>query len=128
MSASTDQAGVAGLGSERSKSAQSQIPSNTPSVILTLLYKNVSTPIRHRSSLEADRFPALPLQLENYVDPGAGLRQIQDAPGDSDFIFDTLFMTDVSGLNFADVDFSTGMPLVPPPSPMARTYRTSQDM
>ncbi|ROT42537.1 C6 zinc finger domain-containing protein [Sodiomyces alkalinus F11] len=37
-----------------------------------------------------------PISLQDYVDPGAGLKQLQDIFPDSDFIFDDLFMPGVS--------------------------------
>lgn len=70
---------------------------------------------------------AIPLQ--DYVDPGAGLKHLDDRFQDSDFIFDSLFMNssgpiDASGLT-ADV-FGTGTPALV--VPMARSYPSETAM
>ncbi|KAK3934998.1 Sorbicillinoid biosynthetic cluster transcription factor sor3 [Diplogelasinospora grovesii] len=73
---------------------------------------------------EMPETPQEPIPLTNYVDPGAGLVQLQDMFQDSDFIFDTLFMTAIPG-STSD-DSSSAMPsnlACPPPIPMVRTYQ-----
>ncbi|KAJ9144977.1 C6 zinc finger domain-containing protein [Pleurostoma richardsiae] len=65
--------------------------------------------------------PQDPISVQNYIDPGAGLKQLEDWFQDSDLIFDTLFMSGVP-------DFSTGDESSPsiagPPVPVVRTYKS----
>ncbi|EJT69856.1 C6 zinc finger domain-containing protein [Gaeumannomyces tritici R3-111a-1] len=68
-----------------------------------------------------------PIAIQNYIDPGAGLKQLGDWYQDSDFIFDSLFM---SGLQTDYLDTNATMSVVETPAPapvqpipMVRTYR-----
>lgn len=72
---------------------------------------------------------AAAISLQNYIDPGAGLKQLQDFFQDSDFIFDTLFMSGVTGSTSGESasEASYTFP-TPPPIPVARTYKSDQAM
>ncbi|KLU90281.1 C6 zinc finger domain-containing protein [Magnaporthiopsis poae ATCC 64411] len=68
-----------------------------------------------------------PIAIQNYIDPGAGLKQLGDWYQDSDFIFDSLF---INGLPTDYLDTNATMtavetqPAAPvQPVPMVRTYR-----
>ncbi|CAN8105516.1 unnamed protein product [Discula destructiva] len=69
--------------------------------------------------------PRDPISIQAYIDPGAGLKHLEDWVQDSDFIFDSLFIngTDPAGSNGFTSDVSgaqtpsNGMPVV-------RTYRS----
>lgn len=55
--------------------------------------------------------------VENYINPGAGLKNITEAVNDSDALFDSLFSNTA---NFATND----LPSVNEVGPMARSYTT----
>jgi len=60
------------------------------------------------------------LSITKYIDPGAGLQQLNDVLQDSDFIFDSLFM----GIP----DIAEGAILNNPPIPRVRTYQSNRDL
>jgi hypothetical protein len=57
------------------------------------------------------------LAIENFIDPGAGLLHLPDFLQDSDHIFDSLFLPNV-----------TDIPEVTVPTPMVRTYGSDYAM
>lgn len=65
------------------------------------------------------------ISIQNYIDPGAGLKHLEDWVQDSDFIFDSLFMNSngpaVSNGYTSDVS-GTGTPCHR--IPMVRTYQS----
>ncbi|CAK7210566.1 hypothetical protein SCUCBS95973_000829 [Sporothrix curviconia] len=70
-----------------------------------------------------------PVDLQNYIDPGAGLGQLPDMPQDSDFIFDSLFPSAFSTSVFDDVPLAQGMlPVQPKVGPLVRTYRSDRTL
>ncbi|KJR88355.1 Fungal Zn binuclear cluster domain containing protein [Sporothrix schenckii 1099-18] len=70
-----------------------------------------------------------PVDVQNYVDPGAGLGQLPDMPQDSDFIFDSLFPTAFSTGVFDGVSVPQGILPVPATSgPLVRTYRSDRTL
>ncbi|CAK7198361.1 hypothetical protein SEUCBS139899_001022 [Sporothrix eucalyptigena] len=70
-----------------------------------------------------------PVELQNYIDPGAALGQLPDMPQDSDFIFDSLFPTAFPSGVFDEVPLAQGMLPVPPKSgPLVRTYRSDRTL
>jgi hypothetical protein len=61
------------------------------------------------------------LLVENFIQPGAGLKQLPDFVQDSDFIFDSLFLPDIVDIpDIPDITLS----LVP----MVRTYQSDNAM
>ncbi|KAH0433722.1 C6 zinc finger domain-containing protein [Colletotrichum camelliae] len=70
--------------------------------------------------------PQDPISLQNYIDPGAGLKQLQDFFQDSDFIFDTLFMSGVPGSTSGESASEASYNFPTPPVPVARTYKSDQ--
>jgi hypothetical protein len=69
--------------------------------------------------------------VTNYIDPGAGLKQLQDVFTDSDFIFDSLFMTDMqsnttntTGDSTSEASFGYQGSSIP----VVRTYTNEQSM
>lgn len=69
--------------------------------------------------------PRQPVPLPNYIDPGAGLKHLEDWFQDSDFMFDSLFMTTngpVAGTDFSPDLYGTGTPAHA--VPMARSYQS----
>ncbi|CAI0652473.1 unnamed protein product [Colletotrichum noveboracense] len=66
------------------------------------------------------------ISLQNYIDPGAGLKQLQDFFQDSDFIFDTLFMSGVPGSTSGESASEASFNFPTPPVPVARTYKSDQ--
>ncbi|ROV96097.1 hypothetical protein VSDG_05056 [Cytospora chrysosperma] len=57
--------------------------------------------------------PRQPVPLSNYIDPGAGLKHLEDWFQDSDFMFDSLFMNTngpVAGTDFSPDLYGTGTP------------------
>ncbi|KAE9567142.1 hypothetical protein CGMCC3_g16711 [Colletotrichum fructicola] len=70
--------------------------------------------------------PQDPISLQNYIDPGAGLKQLQDFFQDSDFIFDTLFMSGVPGSTSGESASEASFNFPTPPVPVARTYKSDQ--
>lgn len=88
----------------------------------------------HHSStwLTSPPSPAAAISLPNYIDPGAGLKHLEDYVPDSDFIFDSLFMNSNGGPvgdnGFASETVSgTGTPSHAP-VPMVRTYKSDAAM
>ncbi|WYZ35836.1 hypothetical protein EsH8_X_000483 [Colletotrichum jinshuiense] len=67
-----------------------------------------------------------PIDVQNYIDPGAGLKQLQDFFQDSDFIFDTLFMSGVPGSTSGESASENSFSFPTPPVPVARTYKSDQ--
>lgn len=73
---------------------------------------------------------ALPaISVQNYIDPGAGLKHLEDWFQDSDFIFDSLFMNSngpVGGDGFITNAYGAGTPtqIVP----MVRSYQSEAAM
>lgn len=70
------------------------------------------------------------ISLPNYIDPGAGLKHLEDYVPDSDFIFDSLFMNSngpVGHNGFASDVSGTGTPSHAP-VPMVRTYKSDAAM
>ncbi|TID06780.1 Conidial development protein fluffy [Colletotrichum higginsianum] len=67
-----------------------------------------------------------PISVQNYIDPGAGLKQLQDFFQDSDFIFDTLFMSGVPGSTSGESASENSFNFSPPQVPVARTYKSDQ--
>ncbi|KAK1953515.1 hypothetical protein LY78DRAFT_473370 [Colletotrichum sublineola] len=70
--------------------------------------------------------PQNPISVQNYIDPGAGLRQLQDFFQDSDFIFDTLFMPGVPGSTSGESGSEHSFNFPPPQIPVARTYKNDR--
>jgi hypothetical protein len=68
------------------------------------------------------------LSLQNYIDPGAGLAQLQDIFTDSDFIFDSLFMSTLNGSSVSGGTPEVVASLPPEPVPMVRTYHGDEAM
>ena len=73
------------------------------------------------------------ISIEQYIDPGAGLSHMQDWPQDSDFIFDSLFVSGNEDLALDDyAGSSPGMSSVcaipAQPIPMVRTYKNDAAM
>ncbi|KAF6820326.1 C6 zinc finger domain-containing protein [Colletotrichum musicola] len=66
------------------------------------------------------------ISVQNYIDPGAGLKQLQDFFQDSDFIFDTLFMSGVPGSTSGESASEASFTFPTPPVPVARTYKSDQ--
>ncbi|KAM0272596.1 hypothetical protein ACHAQH_008627 [Verticillium albo-atrum] len=65
--------------------------------------------------------------IEDYIDPGAGLKQLQDVFPDSDFIFDSLFMgmpEETSGDSTSEASLGFTSLTVP----MVRTYKNDRDI
>lgn len=69
------------------------------------------------------------IRLQNYIDPGAGLKHLEDWVQDSDFIFDSLFLSStgpIAGNGFvSDVSVGGTPPLA---VPMVRTYKSNATM
>lgn len=76
-------------------------------------------------SQEPASAPQEPISIHNYIDPGAGLKHLEDWVQDSDFIFDSLFMNSegatMSNGYTSDVS-GTGTPCHG--IPMVRTYQS----
>ncbi|KAL0933961.1 C6 zinc finger domain-containing protein [Colletotrichum truncatum] len=70
--------------------------------------------------------PQDPISVQNYIDPGAGLKQLQDFFQDSDFIFDTLFMSGVPGSTSGESASEASFTFPTPQIPVARTYKSDQ--
>ncbi|KAK2049513.1 hypothetical protein LZ31DRAFT_457312 [Colletotrichum somersetense] len=70
--------------------------------------------------------PQNPISVQNYIDPGAGLRQLQDFFQDSDFIFDTLFLSGVPGSTSGESASEHSFNFPQPQVPVARTYKNDQ--
>ncbi|KAH8891105.1 hypothetical protein GQ53DRAFT_649366 [Thozetella sp. PMI_491] len=68
------------------------------------------------------------IAVQSYIDPGAGLSQLQDYVEDSDFIFDSLFMSESSRSDSRDNLFSPVIPARAVPTPMVRTYKNENDI
>ncbi|GJD01116.1 hypothetical protein ColKHC_09941 [Colletotrichum higginsianum] len=81
-----------------------------------------------RLRAESDQFltEATAISVQNYIDPGAGLKQLQDFFQDSDFIFDTLFMSGVPGSTSGESASENSFNFSPPQVPVARTYKSDQ--
>ncbi|CAK7216668.1 hypothetical protein SBRCBS47491_002906 [Sporothrix bragantina] len=70
-----------------------------------------------------------PVDLQNYIDPGAALGQLPDMPQDSDFIFDSLFPTAFPSGVFDEVPLAQNMlPVQPKTGPLVRTYRSDRTL
>ncbi|OLN97976.1 hypothetical protein CCHL11_02644 [Colletotrichum chlorophyti] len=67
-----------------------------------------------------------PIDVQNYIDPGAGLKQLQDFFQDSDFIFDTLFMSGVPGSTSGESASESSFGFPTPAIPVARAYKSDQ--
>ncbi|KAM0322516.1 hypothetical protein ACHAQA_009362 [Verticillium albo-atrum] len=63
--------------------------------------------------------------MTDYIDPGAGLKQLQDVFPDSDFIFDSLFMG-VSEETSGDSTSEASLGFASLTVPMVRTYKDDQ--
>ncbi|EFQ35862.1 uncharacterized protein GLRG_11053 [Colletotrichum graminicola M1.001] len=70
--------------------------------------------------------PQNSISVQNYIDPGAGLKQLQDIFQDSDFIFDTLFLSGVPGSTSGESASEHSFNFPAPPIPVARTYKSDQ--
>lgn len=71
----------------------------------------------------------LAVPLSNYIDPGAGLKHLEDWFQDSDFMFDSLFMNTngpVAGTDFSPDLYGTGTPTQA--VPMVRSYQSESAM
>ena len=67
------------------------------------------------------------ISIQNYIDPGAGLKQLEDWFQDSDFIFDSLFMSGIPDATYGDAMLE--QPSIPvQPIPMVRTYKSDDAM
>ncbi|CRK25828.1 hypothetical protein BN1723_013714, partial [Verticillium longisporum] len=74
-----------------------------------------------------EEVPSQPISVQDYIDPGAGLKQLQDVFPDSDFIFDSLFMgmpEEASGDSTSEASLGFASLTVP----MVRTYRNNRDI
>ncbi|CAK7262671.1 hypothetical protein SEPCBS119000_000094 [Sporothrix epigloea] len=70
-----------------------------------------------------------PVDLQNYIDPGAALGQLPDMPQDSDFLFDSLFPSAFDPGVFDKVPFPPGiLPMQPKPGPVVRSYRSDSKL
>ncbi|KAL1910027.1 hypothetical protein Sste5344_004216 [Sporothrix stenoceras] len=70
-----------------------------------------------------------PVDVQNYIDPGAALGQLPDMPQDSDYIYDTLFTAAFSSGVFENVPMAQGLlPETPPLVPLVRTYRSDRTL
>ncbi|KUI64443.1 hypothetical protein VM1G_11237 [Cytospora mali] len=68
--------------------------------------------------------PPQPVPVQNYIDPGAGLKHLEDWFQDSDFMFDSLFMNSngpIGASNFNSDAYGTGAPTHV--VPMVRSYQ-----
>lgn len=89
----------------------------------------VSCPtFEHKGILSVDNHVKA-ISIQNYIDPGAGLKHLEDWVQDSDFIFDSLFMgsTGPGGTN----GFSSDVSGTQTPShtvPIVRTYQSDAAM
>lgn len=69
------------------------------------------------------------VSVSNYIDPGAGLKHLEDWFQDSDFMFDSLFMNSngpVGGTGFNPNVYGLGSPTHT--VPMARSYQDEAAM
>ncbi|KAK1478504.1 hypothetical protein CCUS01_04850 [Colletotrichum cuscutae] len=82
--------------------------------------------LRLGSSSEQLLTDATAISVQNYIDPGAGLKQLQDFFQDSDFIFDTLFMSGVPGSTSGESASEHSFTFPTPQIPVARTYKSDQ--
>lgn len=69
------------------------------------------------------------ISIQDYIDPGAGLKHLEDWVQDSDFIFDSLFINGPgapASTGFASSEEVSGpqTPSVPSPVPCVRTYHS----
>ncbi|CAK7266618.1 hypothetical protein SEPCBS57363_002181 [Sporothrix epigloea] len=70
-----------------------------------------------------------PVELQNYIDPGAALGQLPDMPQDSDYIFDSLFPSTFSSDVFDKLPFAQGMlSIQPKQGPLVRSYRSDRTL
>ncbi|QBZ57921.1 hypothetical protein PoMZ_02859 [Pyricularia oryzae] len=85
--------------------------------------QNSESAVQQQCLPEVPEIPQEPISIERYIDPGAGLKQLGDYYPDSDLIFDSLFMNDVSSYipNEASLNPSPQPPV--PTVPMVRTYK-----
>lgn len=70
------------------------------------------------------------ISIRNYIDPGAGLKHLEDWVQDSDFIFDSLFMNS-TGPAVAINGYAANLSGAGTPSqaiPMVRTYQSDAAM
>lgn len=83
---------------------------------------------RRRDGVADESSPAISIQ--NYIDPGAGLKHLEDWVQDSDFIFDSLFMNS-TGPAVTDNGYASNLSGAGTPShaiPMVRTYQSDAAM
>ncbi|POS73014.1 hypothetical protein DHEL01_v208588 [Diaporthe helianthi] len=76
-------------------------------------------------SQEPTDVPREPISIQNYIDPGAGLKHLEDWVQDSDLIFDSLFMNSTGpglGNGFHSNVSATGTPSHA--VPMVRSYQS----
>ncbi|KKY31140.1 putative c6 zinc finger domain-containing protein [Diaporthe ampelina] len=67
-------------------------------------------------SQEPADVPRDPISIQNYIDPGAGLKHLEDWVQDSDLIFDSLFMNSTGpALDAYYVFIHPFLPILPPP-------------
>lgn len=80
--------------------------------------------VQQESLPEVPEIPPEPISIDNYIDPGAGLKQLGDYYADSDLIFDSLFMNDVSNFMSVEDRIDPTPSQVPIPIvPVVRTYK-----
>ena len=68
------------------------------------------------------------ISIENYIDPGAGLKQLEDWFQDSDFIFDSLFMSGMPDGMSGDASLEIPSSVPVQPIPIVRTYKSDDAM
>lgn len=71
------------------------------------------------------------ISIQSYIDPGAGLKHLEDWVQDSDFIFDSMFMNSTGPATGRNYDYASNISGADTPSPvvpMARTYRSDAAM
>ncbi|KAF3763401.1 hypothetical protein M406DRAFT_347123 [Cryphonectria parasitica EP155] len=90
-------------------------PNQIPSDVFTVL------------SQEPADAPRAPISIQDYIDPGAGLKQLQDWVPDSDFIFDSLFLNGMDPTVGGGGGFASDVSGTETPAhvaPMVRTYQS----
>lgn len=68
------------------------------------------------------------ISIQSYIDPGAGLKQLQDLFQDSDFIFDSLFTSECSDPTNADTTSEASFVTLSAQIPMVRVYNSDSAM
>lgn len=99
-----------------------------PLTLLTLPIFGAHLASRWNSSILTSNITTA-ISIQNYIDPGAGLKHLEDWVQDSDFIFDSLFMNStgpVGGNGYGPN--AAGHERACPAVPMVRTYQSDAAM